>query len=101
MNRRRGRRFTAHESDPSRAIPVLEAIAPNATVLVIIPPADGLHERNNIEALLLPHMRRSEEFRGNGGYYSDTSKQITVHQRKNRRGATVRYDPLGKKGVAA
>jgi integrase len=46
-------------------------------------------------------MRRSEEFRGKGDDYSDISKLLAVHQRKNRHGATIRHVPLGKKGVAA
>src|SRR5579862_77608 len=36
---------------PLCSIPALETIAPDSAVLVVIPAADGFHERNDVEAL--------------------------------------------------
>src|SRR5260370_12879890 len=53
MNCCRRRCFAACQSDPSRAVPVLKTIAPDTALRVVIPSADGFHQRHNVEALLL------------------------------------------------
>src|SRR6202045_5327514 len=53
MNCRRCGGFTTCQSDPSRAVPVLKMMVPNAALRVVIPSAYRLHQRDNVEALLL------------------------------------------------
>src|SRR6266853_2439002 len=52
MNCRRGGCFPACQGDPTRAVPVLKTIAPDAALRVVIPSADGFHQRDNVETLL-------------------------------------------------
>src|SRR5216683_1218183 len=45
--------FAAYQLRPPRTVPALKAIAPNAAFRIVIPFANGLHERENVETLLL------------------------------------------------
>jgi hypothetical protein len=45
--------FAADQLRPPRTVPALKAIAPNAAFPIVIPFANGLHERENVETLLL------------------------------------------------
>src|SRR6266403_1077906 len=53
MHCRRLGRFAADQLRPPRTVPALKAIAPNAAFRIVIPFANGLHERENVETLLL------------------------------------------------
>src|SRR5580704_17730857 len=51
VNRHGRRNTTCREIGPSITIPALKFVAPDATLFVIIPAADGLDEADNVETL--------------------------------------------------
>src|SRR5712671_3649278 len=53
MYRRRRGLFAAYQLRPARTVPALKAIAPNAAFRIVIPFANGLHQQDNVETLLL------------------------------------------------
>src|ERR1700690_167391 len=53
MDGRRRGLFAAYQLRPRRTVPALKAIAPNAAFRIVVPFADGLHERDDVETFLL------------------------------------------------
>ncbi len=51
LDGRRNGRAAFDEGDPACAVPALEAMTFDAALLIVVPSADGLDKRNDIEAL--------------------------------------------------